>query len=149
MPALVERLIESGELTPAFMIRAAASGQTLLFVTALAALAGMPQARVGALVASGRAASLKALLQRAGLPPRAFPVFAAAVEVIRNTDSGAGAISDYRRATHLIDAIVTRCEGRPDRELDQILALLRRFATEAKRTAARGYAQQVLEVEAA
>ncbi len=53
MPALVEQLIAAGELTPAFLIRAAASGQTLLFETALAALAGLPQARVNALIAIG------------------------------------------------------------------------------------------------
>ena len=145
MPALVDQLIAAGELNPAFLIRAAASGQTLLFETALAALAGLPQARVNALIQSGRAASLKALLEKAGLPARTFPAFAAAIDVIRNGEAVPGAASDYRRATHLIDAILNRFQNRPDRELDPILALLRRFATDAKRAAARGYAQQVME----
>ena len=42
----------------------------------------------------------------------------------------------------MIDAIVTRYQKRQDRELDQILALLRRFARDAKRSAARDYAEQ-------
>jgi uncharacterized protein (DUF2336 family) len=145
MPALIERLMAAGELTPAFVIRAAASGQTLFFETALAVLSGIPQTRVHALVQSGRAGSLRALLQKAGLPPNTHPAFAAALEVVRNGDVVSDAASDYRRASHLLDAILSQYEQRPDRELDQILALLRRFATEAKRAAARGYMQQVME----
>jgi uncharacterized protein (DUF2336 family) len=145
MPALVERLMAEGELTAAFVIRAAASGQALLFETALAALADIPPARVHALVQSGRPASLNALFQKAGLPPNTHPAFAAAIDVVRNGDAVPDAASDYRRATHLLDAILTQYQQRPDRELDQILALLRRFATEAKRAAARGYMQQVLQ----
>jgi uncharacterized protein (DUF2336 family) len=144
LDALVVRLMQSGELTPAFLIRTVASGQTALFGTALSMLARMPRERVGALVASGRGANLKALLQRAGLPPRTFPAFQAAIDVIRE-DAASGASSDYRRATHLIDAIVARYGRRRDREMDAILALLRRFATEAKRAAARDYALQVRE----
>ena len=71
-------------------------------------LAKVPQERVAALIASGRSANLRALLQKAGLPPKTFPAFAAAIDVIRNGDPHAGGESDYRRATHLIDAIVTR-----------------------------------------
>jgi uncharacterized protein (DUF2336 family) len=144
MVALVASLLHAGELTPAFLIRAVASGQTALFETALSVLARMPRERVGALIASGRGANLNALLQKAGLPPRTFPAFQAAIDVIRE-DVASGASSDYRRATDLIDAIVARYGRRKDREMDAILALLRRFATEAKRAAARDYALQVRE----
>ena len=143
MPALVARLTEAGGLTPAFLIRAVANGQTLLFETALSALAQVPHARVRALIASGRPSGLAAILQKAGLPQSTHPAFAAAIDVIRNGDSAPGALGDYRRATYLIDAIVTRYQRRPDRERDQILALLRHFVTEAKRSAARGFAQQI------
>lgn len=143
MPALIQRLIEARELTPAFLIRAAVSGQTMLFEAALAALTGVPQPRVRVLVASGRSGSLQALLQKAGLPETTFPAFAAAIDVLRGDDLDTGASGEYRRATYLIDAIVTRYQRRPDREMDQILALLRRFASEAKRAAARGYASQL------
>jgi uncharacterized protein (DUF2336 family) len=145
MPALVAQLIEADALTPAFLVRAVAAGQTLLFETALSALAKVPRERVSALVASGRAANLRALLEKAKLPKKTFPVFAAAVDVIRKGDTAPGEASDYRRATYLIDAIVARYQKRQDRELDQILALLRRFASDAKRSAARGYAEQLRE----
>jgi uncharacterized protein (DUF2336 family) len=144
MPALVRQLMQGKALTPTFLIRAVAAGQTLLFEAALAALAGMPQERVSALVASGRASSLRALLQKAGLPRSTFSAFTAAIDVIRSGEYGE-ADSDYRRATQLIDAIVARYQKRNNRELDQILMLLRRFAREAKRAAARGYAEELME----
>lgn len=143
--ALVERLIAAEELTPALLMRAVAAGQVVLFQLALAALSGVPRPRVAALVASGRAANLRALLARAGLPPRTYPAFAAAIDVIRDFDDDDGPTTDYRRATALIDAIVNRYQTEPDRELDQILALLRRFAAEARRAAARSYAAQVMQ----
>jgi uncharacterized protein (DUF2336 family) len=143
IPALVQRLIAAGELTPGFLIRAAASGQVVLFETTLAVLADVPVARVRALICSGRVANLRAVLEKAGLSSRTFPAFEAAVEVIRS-DGDIGPFSDYRRATRLIEAILARYGQRPDRELDPILALLRRLATDAKRMAARDYAEQVV-----
>ena len=145
MPALVTQLIEGDALTPAFLIRAVASGQTLLFETALSALAKVPRERVSALIASARPANLRALLEKAKLPTKTFPVFAAAIDVIRQGGMDAGEGSDYRRATRLIDAIVARYQKRGDHELDRILVLLRRFARDAKRSAARGYAEQLSE----
>ena len=145
MPALVARLMQKGEVTPAFLIRAAASGQTLLFDTALAALAKMPQPRVRALIASGRASNLRALMESAGLPAKTYPAFAAAFDVLRAEDVGSDPESRYQRATRLIDAILDRYRGEPNRELDQMLALLRRFATEAKRAAARNFARDMME----
>jgi uncharacterized protein (DUF2336 family) len=144
IPALVRQLIEGGALTPTFLIRAIAAGQTLMFETALAILAGIPHERVSALVASGRNSMLRGLLKKAGLPQRTFIAFTAAIEVIR-TSAFEAADSDYRRATQLIDAIVERYQQRADRELDPVLMLLRRFAREAKRAAARGYAEELRE----
>lgn len=143
IPALVEQLVAGNALTPAFLIRIVAAGQTLLFEAALAALAHTPQERVAALIASGRASHLTTLLQKAGLPRRTFPVFAAAVDIIRSNDFDQ-ADGDYRRATQLIDAILERYQQRPDRELDQILLLLRRFARQSKRNAARQYVEEVV-----
>lgn len=144
LPALITQLLAGRALTPAFLIRTIAAGQTLLFEAALSALAKVPQERVSTLIASGRTSHLRALLQQAGLPRSTFAAFTAAIEVIRTSDFDA-ADTDYRRATQLIDAIVERYRQRPDRERDPILMLLRRFAREAKRAAARGYAEELME----
>jgi uncharacterized protein (DUF2336 family) len=145
MPDLIAQLMQARELTPAFLIRAVAAGQAFLFEAGLAALAGVPRERVTSLIASGRASSLRAVLQKAGLPADAYAAFAAAIDIIRAGDADEGAGNDFRRATHLIDAIVSRYEERRDRELNEILALLRRFAKDAKRAAARDYANHLRE----
>ena len=143
MPALIAELMQARELTPAFLIRAVAAGQAYLFEAGLAALAEVPRERVTSLIASGRVASLGALLHKAGLPRSTYPAFTAAIEVIRLGDSLDGAASDYRRATRLIDAILASYGQRQDREMNKVLALLRRFARDAKRAAARDYADQL------
>ncbi len=143
MPALIAELMQARELTPAFLIRAVAAGQAYLFEAGLAALADVPRERVTSLIASGRVASLGALLHSAGLPRSTYPAFSAAIEVIRLGDSLDGALSDYRRATRLIDAILASYGQRQDREMNKVLALLRRFARDAKRSAARDYADQL------
>jgi uncharacterized protein (DUF2336 family) len=145
IPALVRQLIAAQALTPAFLIRAVVAGQTHLFETALAILSGMPQPRVAALLVSGRPANVRALLQRAKLPRNTFAVFAAVIDIIRSDEGEPGGLSDYRRATRLIDTIVAYYQKRADRELDQILMLLRRFAHDAKRIAARDYAARISE----
>jgi uncharacterized protein (DUF2336 family) len=142
---LVKALAESGELNPALLIRAVAGGQTAFFVAALASLADVPQQRVAALVMSGRNSGIRAILEKAGLPEKTRPVFTAAIAVMRDAENEPGPRNDYRRATHLIDAIVSQYGSKPDREMDQILALLRRVATEARRDAARGYVAQVMQ----
>jgi uncharacterized protein (DUF2336 family) len=144
IPMLVKRLIADEELTPALLVRAVAGGQTLFFIHALAQLSGVPVGRVEALVVSGRAANLKALLEKASLPAGTFPAFAAAIDVIRQFDGSEDSGSDYRRATYLIDAILNRFQANSDHNIEQILGLLRRFATEAKRDAARSYIKQVM-----
>jgi uncharacterized protein (DUF2336 family) len=143
VPALVAQMIAEEELTPAFLIRAVAAGQAHLFEAGIAALSRVPRRRVRSLIAAGRAPSLRALFQKARLPARTHPVLIAAIDVLRTADLTAD--GSYRRATQLIDTILARYQERPDRELDQILALLRRFARDAKRSAAREYVQQVLE----
>jgi len=143
MPALIECLHRDGELTPAFMIRAAASGQALLFEAALARLAGMPQMRVRSLIAAGRPGGIGALLQRAGLPAATLPLFVAAFRLMGRGDTEPGPAADSRRAGALAEAVVA-VHGQPtDRELGEILAFLRRFATESRRAAARSYVREV------
>ncbi|HMB48631.1 MAG TPA: DUF2336 domain-containing protein [Afifellaceae bacterium] len=145
LASLVKALSESEELNASLLIRAVASGQTAFFVEALASLARVPQERVAALIMSGRSSGIRAILEKAGLPEKTHPVFTAAIGVMRDAEHEHGPRNDYRRATHLIDAIVTQYGSKPDRELDQILALLRRVATEARRDAARGYVAQVMQ----
>ena len=75
---LVRHLRESGQLTAGLVLRALLSGNVTLFEQALAELAGMPAARVSALVHDRRGAGFKAVYDRAGLPAPVYPAFRAA-----------------------------------------------------------------------
>lgn len=138
LPALIDLMIAHDELTPGLLIRAVASGHSGFFEMALARLSGMPCDRVQALIRSGREANLKAVLDKAGIPARAHPALAAAVQVVKD-DALSRVDSDYRRATALIDTILGRYPAGAANELDDILTLLRRLALEAKRDAARSF----------
>src|SRR6201747_1444941 len=80
MRGLVRHLRATGQLTAGLILRALLSGNLELFDHALAELAGLPQARVSALLHDRGGASLHALLTRAGFPQSTFPAFRAALE---------------------------------------------------------------------
>src|SRR6266851_347493 len=82
---LVRHLRASGQLTAGLILRALLSGNQELFVSALAELSGLPQARVSALLHDRGGASLQALLIRAGLPESTFAAFKVALEVSHET----------------------------------------------------------------
>src|SRR4051795_3077523 len=80
MRQLVQHLRASGQLTVGLILRALLSGNLELFDHALVELSGLSQSRVSALVYDGGAASMNALLLRAGLPESTFAAFGVALE---------------------------------------------------------------------
>ena len=134
---LIHHLRASGQLTAGLILRALLSGNVTLFEEALAELSEMPLERVGALIHYGGGASLRALFDRAGLPPSTYPAFKQAIEAMREGDlisEGAGSARLKRR---MIERVLTGCENEALDELAPLLTLLRRFATEAAREEAR------------
>ena len=83
LPALVEHLRVTGQLTTGLLLRGVCAGNVALFETALAVLAHTPVERVASLVRAGRVSVLRAIYSKAGLPPRAFDAFAAALDTWR------------------------------------------------------------------
>jgi uncharacterized protein (DUF2336 family) len=139
---LVDHLRHTGQLTTRLVLRAVCIGDLRFVEEALAVLAKVPRRRVAALVADGRESAFRALYRRAAMPERAFPAFAAALEVhrdlLRETGGLDGRPGDRARfSRRLIERVLTRVElpGRGD--ADDLLALLRRFAADAAREQAR------------
>jgi uncharacterized protein (DUF2336 family) len=135
---LIHHLRASGQLTAGLMLRALLSGNVTLFEDALAELSEMPNGRVGAVMHHGGSASLRALFDRAGLPPSTYPAFKQAIEAMREGDDliseGGGSARLKRR---MIERVLTGCENEALDEVAPLLTLLRRFATEAAREEAR------------
>jgi uncharacterized protein (DUF2336 family) len=140
---LVRHLRVTSQLTAGLILRALLSGNLELFNAALAELSDLPQARVAALLHERGAASLNALLRRAGLPESTFAAFRIALEVSHENgfvDTVGGAARLRRR---MVERVLTHCET--DREAaEPLLILLRRFATESARDEARTFCEELL-----
>jgi uncharacterized protein (DUF2336 family) len=140
---LVRHLRATGQLTAGLILRALLSGHLELFEAALAELSDMPLARVSALLHDRGGASLQALLKRAGLPETTFAAFRAALDVCHEIGfvDSMGAAARLRR--RMVERVLTRCETDSE-ATEQLLILLRRFATESARDEARQFCDELL-----
>ena len=136
---LISHLRVTGQLTAGLILRALLSGNVVLFEEALAELADMPVARVSGLVHDRGIAGLRALFDRAGLPPSTYPAFKEAIEAMREGGFAGEPGDAARLKRRMIERVLTRCEDQAPSELEPLLTLLRRFATEAAREEARLY----------
>jgi uncharacterized protein (DUF2336 family) len=141
LPALVEHLRITGQLTTALLLRAVCAGNVALFETALAVLARVPETRVTGLVRAGRTSSLRAVYAKAGLPAVAFDAFAAALDTCRRIAEEGGPRDRYRFTRHMVEAVLARYHRITDGEMNELTAMLRRFAADQAREAARELAR--------
>jgi len=142
MRGLVGHLRATSQLTVGLILRALLSDNLELFEQALVELSGLPQGRVSALVYDGGAASLNAVLTRAGLPESSFPAFRAALEArdqIGFVGTAGGAVRLRRR---MVERVLTICETDAVSS-EPLLILLRRFATESAREEARVFCDEL------
>ena len=147
--SLVSHLRASGQLTAGLILRAFLSGNVKLFEEALAELSEMPAKRVGTVIHYGGASSLRALFERAGLPPSTYPAFKQAIEAMREGDLMSEPGGSARLKRRMIERVLTGCEKEALDELAPLLTLLRRFATEAAREEARLLCDDMLAKNAA
>jgi hypothetical protein len=142
---LVRHLRASGQLTPSLVLRALLSGNMAMFESALGELAGLGLQRVRALVhADGN--GLRAISAKAGLPASAHVVFR---EVLTATGEVRHEPPPGRLKRDLVERALTRCAHSDIDDLDQLVTLLRRFATEVAREDARTNCRRLLAEEAA
>jgi uncharacterized protein (DUF2336 family) len=141
LTALVEHLRVTEQLTTALLLRAVCAGNVAFFETALAALSGAPHARITSLVRAGRIGALRAAYNKAGLPPLAFDAFAAALDTWRRIAAEGGPKDRYRFTRQMVDAVIARYANITDGEVNELATMLRRFAADQARDAARDFAK--------
>jgi uncharacterized protein (DUF2336 family) len=143
MRPLVRHLRATGQLTAGLVLRALLSGNSLLFEESLAELSGMPSERVLGLVHGKGNAGFRALYEKAGLPAATFPAFREAIAAMHE-DGFLGDSGDASRLKRrMIERVLTRCEAAALDQVDSLMTLLRRFATEAARDEARMFCEQI------
>ena len=134
---LVAYLRQSGQLTAGLILRSLLSGHMTLFEAALCELSGMPARRVSSLILTFRGAAFAALYNRAGLPAGLLPAFRAALEAQREIGFMTEGAHTVRLSRTIIERVLTACEDAKESEFAGLLALLRRFESEALREEAR------------
>jgi len=144
MRPLIQHLRVSGQLTAGLILRALLSGNVVLFEEALAELTGMPVERVSGLVHDSGNAGLRALFDQAGLPPSTYPAFKEAIGAMREGGFVSEPGGAARLKRRMIERVLTRCEDEALGELEPLLTLLRRFATEAAREEARLFCDELV-----
>jgi uncharacterized protein (DUF2336 family) len=144
---LIRHLRETGQLTAGLLLRALLSGNIALFEQALADLSQLPIQRVGRLVHGRSSGGFRALYERAGLPLSAYPAFREAILAMQEERfymDGRGTARLKRRMT---ERVLTRCEHAALGDIEPLLSLLRRFATEAAREEARTMCEDLVSDE--
>jgi uncharacterized protein (DUF2336 family) len=141
---LVRHLRVTGQLNAGLILRALLSGNVALFEEALAELTDMPVGRVSGLIHDRGSAGLLALFDRAGLPPSSYPAFKEAVGAMREGGFASEPGDAARLKRRMIERVLTGCENQDLAELEPLLTLLRRFATEAAREEARLFCDELV-----
>jgi uncharacterized protein (DUF2336 family) len=143
---LVRHLRETGQLTAGLILRALLCGNSSLFEEALAELSGMSLPRVYGWVHGPGNAAFRALYDKAGLPASTYPAFREAIEVMHE-DVLLGESGDASRLKRrMVERVLTRCEASALGDVEPLMTLLRRFATEAARDEARMFCDELVEM---
>ncbi|MND69364.1 hypothetical protein D3C80_608330 [compost metagenome] len=111
-------------LTPSLLLRALARGQIGLFEHALAELAGTPHHRAWLMVHDAGPLGLKAIYDRAGLPPRLFQAFRAGVDTWRALQAEGGDTGSAAFRQRMLERFLSQ---RPDAAREDLAYLLERL----------------------
>ncbi|MDE2384673.1 MAG: DUF2336 domain-containing protein [Alphaproteobacteria bacterium] len=114
-------------LTPALIIRAAATGQMSVVESALAHLAGFAAPRVAEMMYSNSALGLKSLFRRSGLPQSCFGMLRAACDVVIDMREEGISINAAEFGARLLEALMTRYETMTSPERAKNIELLGRY----------------------
>jgi uncharacterized protein (DUF2336 family) len=143
---LVRHLRETGQLTAGLVLRALLCGNCALFEESLAELSGVALERVYGLVHGKGNTGFRALYDKAGLPGSTYPAFREAIEAMHE-DVLLGEAGDASRLKRrMVERVLTRCEGSMLGDIEPLMTLLRRFATEAAREEARMLCDELMDM---
>ncbi|HVY86366.1 MAG TPA: DUF2336 domain-containing protein [Caulobacterales bacterium] len=120
----VQQLNLNGRLTPSLMMRGLCLGHMDFVEHAIAELAGISHQRAWLLVHDSGPLGLRAAFDRAGLPPRLFPSFRAAVDVYHHMEREGGAEDRDRFRERMLERTLTLFQSIPKDDLDYLLEKL-------------------------
>ncbi|MNQ27472.1 hypothetical protein D3C85_407320 [compost metagenome] len=131
LPAFVAGLNARKVLNASLLLRALARGQMALFEHALAELTGTPHHRAWLMVHDAGPLGLKAIYDRAGLPPRLFQAFRAGVDTWRALQAEGGDTGSEAFRQRMLERFLSQ---RPNASRDDLSYLMERLDRPAART---------------
>nr|WP_321456515.1 DUF2336 domain-containing protein [uncultured Cohaesibacter sp.] len=150
LDALVQHLRISGQLTADLLIRSLCMGNVEMFVAALICLTKLSEKRVRACVSDPSETLVRALCKKAEISERVAPVILSALVAYRDLSEDLhGEVPGTRFGCKMVERILGEYNYFAEDELDDLLALLRRFATQIARDEARTLSERIKRVSAA
>ena len=125
-------------LTPSLLLRALAHGHMSFFEWGVAELAGVPHHRTRLMIHDAGDLGLKAICERAGLPPRLFPALRAGVDAFHAMDYDGRPGDRERFQEHMIQRFLTSSTAMSREDTDYLLARVDRLGEQAQGAAAAG-----------
>jgi uncharacterized protein (DUF2336 family) len=122
--AFIRQVSIHGRLTPSLIMRALCLGHMEFVEHALAELSGLTHQRMWLMIHDNGPLGLKAAFDRAGLPPRLFPPFRAAVDVYHQIERDGGGDDRIRFRRTMIERVLTLFQSIPSDDLDYLLEKL-------------------------
>jgi uncharacterized protein (DUF2336 family) len=135
LPKFVQQLNLNGRLTPSLLMRGLCLGQLDFVEYAMAELGGISHQRMWLLMHDSGPLGLKAAFDRAGLPPRLYPSFRAAIEVYHSIDREGVARDRISFRKRMLERTLTLFQSVPKDDLDYLLEKLDASGLQADRVA--------------
>jgi uncharacterized protein (DUF2336 family) len=124
LPQFVARLNARRVLTASLLLRALARGQMALFEHGIAELAGTPHARAWLMIHDAGPLGLKAIYDRAGLPPRLFQAYRAGVDTWRTLQAEGVDTSGDGFRQQMLERFLTHRPNAPREDLAYLMERL-------------------------
>ncbi|MGE0829415.1 MAG: DUF2336 domain-containing protein [Hyphomonadaceae bacterium] len=122
--SFIKQIHLHGRLTPSLIMRALCLGHMTFVEHALAELANLTHQRMWLMIHDNGPLGLKAAFDRAGLPPRLFAPFRAAVDVYHQIERDGDEDDRERFRSKMIERVLTLFQSIPREDLDYLLEKL-------------------------
>jgi uncharacterized protein (DUF2336 family) len=126
LPTFVATLNARKALNASLLLRGLARGQMAFFEQGLSELAGVSHDRAWLMIHDAGPLGLKAIYDRAGLPPRLFQAFRAGVDTWRGMQAEGVALSGDRFQQRMLERFLTQRPNTPREDLTYLLERLDR-----------------------
>jgi uncharacterized protein (DUF2336 family) len=136
LAGFVQQLNLNGRLSPSLLMRGLCLGHMEFVEHAMAELGGITHHRMWLLMHDSGPLGLKAAFDRAGLPPRLYPSFRAAVEVYHSIEREGAAQDRITFRKRMLERTLTLFQSVPKDDLDYLLEKLDASGLQSERVAA-------------